>query len=497
MGLPAGVALTGSGGVSVAGLEWLGARVYDPAVRGFLSVDPLAPILGAAWSGNPYSYAGNDPLQAVDPLGLRPATDKDLQAYRDANQGAIAAAGSWWNDNWEYVAAGAAIGLGVALMFTGVGGPAGIALMAASGALLSGGVSVASQKAQTGKVDWGRVGVDTAVGGVLGAAGGGAMMFGKAAMAGAPAGQAARAVAVNMGVNGGVGAVSGGVTNLQKNGWQIRNGWEFAGDVVGGGVTGAAGGMAGPAGGTIAKEIGYSASGALAQGTSLVLSGASTAAGTAVSQVISGDGVDLGTVAQNGATGMAGTYVSGRILPGQHGVDTLAQMPYFHPRTPPARSTSCRRTRAPCGDRPSAVRSWEVFSDDESIKPSNATLVRRCCCSPRLPGNRLVALAEWPPGHPRPRGDHCRCRCSRLRERRRILVEAERSSPGGTGRADGGCDLGLHRPRRRCSADCGSSMVVASHRLCRSDQWRSGRRSREPTAPGNCATEDPALTNPV
>ncbi|TDW49267.1 RHS repeat-associated protein [Curtobacterium sp. PhB25] len=334
VGLPAGVALTGSGGVSIAGLEWLGARVYDPAARGFLSVDPLAPILGAAWSGNPYSYAGNDPLQAVDPLGLRPATDKDLQAYRDANQGAIAAVGSWWDDNWEYVVAGVAIAGGIALMCTGVGGPAGIALMAASGALLSGGVSVASQKAQTGKVDWGRVGVDTAVGGVLGAAGGGAMMFGKAAMAGAPAGQAARAVAVNMGVNGGVGAVSGGVTNLQKNGWQIRNGWEFAGDVVGGGVSGAAGGMAGPAGGTIAKEIGYSASGALAQGTSLVLSGASTAAGTAVSQVISGDGVDLGTVAQNGATGMAGTYVSGRILPGQHGVDTLAQMPYFHPRTP-------------------------------------------------------------------------------------------------------------------------------------------------------------------
>ena len=74
--LPSGVALTGTGGLSVGGLEWLGARVYDPAARGFLSVDPLAPIVGAAWAGNPYSYAGNDPLQALDPLGLRPRRTK-------------------------------------------------------------------------------------------------------------------------------------------------------------------------------------------------------------------------------------------------------------------------------------------------------------------------------------------------------------------------------------------------------------------------------------
>ncbi len=45
-GLPAGLTLTGSGGVDVAGLEWLGARAYDPGARGFLSTDPLAPVLG-------------------------------------------------------------------------------------------------------------------------------------------------------------------------------------------------------------------------------------------------------------------------------------------------------------------------------------------------------------------------------------------------------------------------------------------------------------------
>nr|WP_258366399.1 RHS repeat-associated core domain-containing protein [Curtobacterium sp. MCPF17_011] len=171
--LPAGIGLTASGGVSVAGLEWLRARIYDPAARGFLSVDPLAPVLGAGWSANPYSYAGNDPLHAVDPLGLRPATDEDLRAYRDAHQGAFAAAGSWWNDNWEYVVAGAAIVGGIALMCTGVGGVAGLALLGASGALMSGGISVASQKATTGQVDWREAGKQTAIGAVTGMIGGG------------------------------------------------------------------------------------------------------------------------------------------------------------------------------------------------------------------------------------------------------------------------------------------------------------------------------------
>ena len=87
--LPAGISLTGNGGLDVAGLEWLGARAYDPAARGFLSTDPLAPVLGAGWDGNPYSYAGNNPLNASDPTGLRPLTDEDLKAYDAANRGAF------------------------------------------------------------------------------------------------------------------------------------------------------------------------------------------------------------------------------------------------------------------------------------------------------------------------------------------------------------------------------------------------------------------------
>ena len=45
-----GLAIGGSGEVILNGLEWLGARVYDPTSRGFLSADPLDAVTGAGWS---------------------------------------------------------------------------------------------------------------------------------------------------------------------------------------------------------------------------------------------------------------------------------------------------------------------------------------------------------------------------------------------------------------------------------------------------------------
>jgi RHS repeat-associated protein len=202
--LPAGITLTGNGGLDIAGLEWLGARAYDPAARGFLSTDPLSPVLGAGWDGNPYAYAGNNPLNTTDPTGLRPLTDAELKAYDGSSRGAFAAAGDWWNNNWEYIAAGAAIVGGIALMCTGVGGPAGLALMMGAGALVSGGVSVATQKAGNGSVNWSQVGVDTAVGALAGGLGAGT---GAIIAARSGAGLAARAATAATG-----GAVEGGVS---------------------------------------------------------------------------------------------------------------------------------------------------------------------------------------------------------------------------------------------------------------------------------------------
>ena len=175
-GLPAGLSVGGQGNLLVGGLEWMQARVYDPSSRGFLSTDPLDPVLGAGWAGNPYSFAGNDPRNGSDPWGLRPVTDTELQAYRDSNNGSLrnaaSAAGSWIADHKEYIIAGAMIVGGIAVMATGVGGPIGAAMI--GGALMSGGMSAGMQQHQNGSVDWGQVGVDAAIGGVAGLAGGGA-----------------------------------------------------------------------------------------------------------------------------------------------------------------------------------------------------------------------------------------------------------------------------------------------------------------------------------
>ncbi|MDQ1075122.1 MULTISPECIES: DUF6531 domain-containing protein [Microbacterium] len=168
------VSITPSGDLAIAGLEWMGARAYDPSTRGFLTTDPLEAPIGAVWGTNPYSFAGNDPLHATDPLGLRPVTDAELTAYAEAHQGALATAADWVGDNWDVILAGAVVVVGVGLMFTGVGGPVGAVLIgAASGALISGGTSYISQKTTTGTVDWGKVGTDTLTGAVSGAVGGG------------------------------------------------------------------------------------------------------------------------------------------------------------------------------------------------------------------------------------------------------------------------------------------------------------------------------------
>ena len=82
-----GVGLGFRGELVVDGLVWLRARAYDPASRAFLTPDPLEPVLGTAFAGNPYHYAGNDPVNQVDPLGLRPVTDAELAGEHDSGGG--------------------------------------------------------------------------------------------------------------------------------------------------------------------------------------------------------------------------------------------------------------------------------------------------------------------------------------------------------------------------------------------------------------------------
>ena len=81
-GMPTGFEFTGAGSLRVAGLDMLGARVYDTPSRRFLSTDPKAAIAGSSWFADVYAYAGNNPLEYVDPRGERPLTVADYRKYQ-------------------------------------------------------------------------------------------------------------------------------------------------------------------------------------------------------------------------------------------------------------------------------------------------------------------------------------------------------------------------------------------------------------------------------
>lgn len=65
---------------TTAGLIHLRHRDYDPTTGQFLATDPLDGVPGTPTVANPYHYADNDPLNKVDPLGLR-ARDGSLISF--------------------------------------------------------------------------------------------------------------------------------------------------------------------------------------------------------------------------------------------------------------------------------------------------------------------------------------------------------------------------------------------------------------------------------
>ena len=212
-----GVGINASGALTIGGFALMGARVADPVSRSFTSRDPLLPVPGAGWVGNPYSLIGNNPVGLVDPWGLSPISVEDLNKIRDDERSrpwyeraARAASGQaqhvwkiatniakgaldigrgivkgtkelftdpngWWDKNKEYVLGGAMIVGGAIIGAVAAGtGPAGMILLGGvSGALISGGASVVTQKLDKGTVDYGQVGREMVVGAAAGAVGGG------------------------------------------------------------------------------------------------------------------------------------------------------------------------------------------------------------------------------------------------------------------------------------------------------------------------------------
>lgn len=66
---PDGPGYTGHMNDPDTGLVYMQARYYDPAVGRFLSTDPVGPSPGNTFNFNRYDYAGNNPVNNIDPNG--------------------------------------------------------------------------------------------------------------------------------------------------------------------------------------------------------------------------------------------------------------------------------------------------------------------------------------------------------------------------------------------------------------------------------------------
>jgi hypothetical protein len=104
------------------------ARTYDPATAQFLSVDPLNAI-----TGEPYSYAGDNPTNESDPLGLCGSTSSWGAFWANCGTDAVNgagtaanAAGTFVGNHYGQIAEGAA----AAACVTEVVGPIGCLVLA-------------------------------------------------------------------------------------------------------------------------------------------------------------------------------------------------------------------------------------------------------------------------------------------------------------------------------------------------------------------------------
>ncbi|MFP5372288.1 MAG: RHS repeat domain-containing protein, partial [Actinomycetes bacterium] len=92
------------GELSLAGVVHLRAREYDPALGRFTTPDLLDGVPGEPTVANRYPYAANNPLGAVDPLGLRPYGDGDLNGSYGSSSGPDA-----WRNRFDPLLLGTAL----------------------------------------------------------------------------------------------------------------------------------------------------------------------------------------------------------------------------------------------------------------------------------------------------------------------------------------------------------------------------------------------------
>jgi RHS repeat-associated protein len=121
-----------------SGLQYLRARVYDPTTGQFLTRDPIEAV-----TRSPYGYAGNNPLNYIDPSGLCNAnpftgsfwtegnciseSDLNFLRYYEEEIAAIEAGCSYWESIAHGVKGAVVLMLDTAAVLTPLGAPAGLA----------------------------------------------------------------------------------------------------------------------------------------------------------------------------------------------------------------------------------------------------------------------------------------------------------------------------------------------------------------------------------
>jgi hypothetical protein len=154
----------------------MNARLYDPLLGRFLSPDPFVQAPELSQNFNRYSYCLNNPLIYTDPDG---EIVWFIPVIIGIVAGAANVAANWNNIDgfWQgFTSFAVGAGAGVAACFTGGQSFWVVAGVGAGGGALTGATN--NVIAQTDKnfagfnnVDWGQVGISTAVGGVSGFAG--------------------------------------------------------------------------------------------------------------------------------------------------------------------------------------------------------------------------------------------------------------------------------------------------------------------------------------
>nr|WP_235842487.1 RHS repeat-associated core domain-containing protein [Cutibacterium modestum] len=306
----------------VDGHPWWGARLYDPTTATFLSPDPLTPPTGALWANNPYDYANNNPLTLTltHPIGtLAHYVANSVSTLVHHITDPIS---HWWAIHKdrilspEFIGGALAIGLGIAVSATGVGGPIGAAII--SGALFGAGSTTAIEKCATGHVNWRDVAMSGLVGGFTNGLG---SWVSKTALLTKNAGQTVAGLRAMAGVNAFTGSIGSTISYTFSSGPKSLRG--YAGALISGGAAGGLDGMAGPTAGSISRNLSKESSPFTEKVIEHTIGFGASTSGSVINSLVSGEHVSLADIGKTSVVDQAVSSAGSRLFPGQHGVESI------------------------------------------------------------------------------------------------------------------------------------------------------------------------------